>query len=83
MTIEAILGEGTGIQSVATASWSWKRTVGGIRISNMPAGQKVSLYDLRGVQLSEAISNGSDIFLPAASGQLFILKVGSESVKIQ
>ena len=83
MTIEAILGEGTGIQSVATASWSWKRTVGGISISNVPAGQKVSLYDLRGVQLSEAISNGSDIFLPAASGQLFILKVGSESVKIQ
>ena len=83
MTIEAILGEGTGIQSVATASWSWKRTVGGISISNVPEGQKVSLYDLRGVQLSEAISNGSDIFLPAASGQLFILKVGSESVKIQ
>lgn len=83
MTIEAILGEGTGIQSVATASWSWKRTVGGISISNVPAGLKVSLYDLRGVQLSEAISNGSDILLPAASGQLFILKVGSESVKIQ
>ena len=83
MTIEAILGEGTGIQSVATASWSWKRTVGGISISNVPTGQKVNLYDLRGVQLSEAISNGSDIFLPAASGQLFILKVGSESVKIQ
>ena len=83
MTIEAILGEGTGIQSVATASWSWKRTVGGISISNVPAGQKVSLYDLRGVQLSEAISNSSDIFLPAASGQLYILKVGSESVKIQ
>ena len=83
MTIEAILGEGTGIQSVATASWSWKRTVGGISISNVPEGQKVSLYDLRGVQLSEAISNGSDILLPAASGQLFILKVGSESVKIQ
>ena len=83
MTIEAILGEGTGIQSVATTSWSWKRTVGGISISNVPEGQKVSLYDLRGVQLSEAISNGSDILLPAASGQLFILKVGSESVKIQ
>ena len=83
MTIEAILGEGTGIQSVATASWSWKRTVGGISISNVPTGQKVNLYDLRGVQLSEAISNGSDIFLPAASGKLYILKVGSESVKIQ
>ena len=84
MSIEAVLGNETGISTAsAQAQWSWKRTVGGISISNVPAGLKVCLYDLRGVQLSEAVSNGSDIFLPAASGQLFILKVGSESVKIQ
>ena len=84
MSIKAILGNDTGISTAsAKAQWSWKRTVGGINISEVPAGEKVSLYDLRGVQLGEAISNGGNIFLPAASGQLYILKVGSESVKIQ
>ena len=84
VSIEAILGDETGI-STATVQplWQWKRTVGGVNVSNVPAGEKVSLYDLRGVLLSESVSDGSDIFLPAASGKLYILKVGSESVKIQ
>ena len=84
VSIEAILGDETGI-STATVQplWQWKRTIGGVNVSNVPAGEKVSLYDLRGVLLSESVSDGSDIFLPAASGKLFILKVGSESVKIQ
>ena len=84
VSIEAILGDETGI-STATVQplWQWKRTIGGVNVSNVPAGEKVSLYDLRGVLLSESVSDGSDIFLPAASGKLYILKVGSESVKIQ
>ena len=83
MTIEAILNEESGIQTVATSTCKWQRTAGGINVSNVPDGQKVSIYDLRGVLLQEAVSNGTDIFLPAAAGQLYILKVGSESVKIQ
>jgi len=83
LAIKAILGEGSGIDAAVTYSWKWKRTVGGVNVTNVPDGEKVSLYDLRGVLLEEAISNGSDIFLPAAAGQLFILKVGSESVKIK
>ena len=83
VAIEAILGEETGISTATQTLWQWKRTVGGVNVSNVPAGEKVSIYDLRGVLLSESVSDGSDIFLPAASGKLYILKVGSESVKIQ
>ena len=84
VSIEAILGDETGISTASVQPlWQWKRTVGGVNVSDVPAGQKVSLYDLRGVLLSESVSDGSDIFLPAASGKLYILKVGSESVKIQ
>ena len=83
LAIEAILGVDTGIDTATALSWKWQRTEGGINVSNVPEGQKVSIYDLRGVLKSEAVSNGSDIFLPAAAGQLYILKVGSESVKIK
>ena len=84
MTIEAILSEDTGIRTAATTySWKWQRTTGGFNVSNVPEGQKVCIYDLRGVLQQEAISNGTDIFLPATAGKLYILKVGSESVKIQ
>jgi hypothetical protein len=84
VSIEAILGDETGISTASVQPlWQWKRTVGGVNVSDVPAGQKVSLYDLRGVLLSESVSDGSDIFLPATSGKLYILKVGSESVKIQ
>ena len=83
LAIKAILGEGSGIDATVAYSWKWRRTVGGINVTNVPDGEKVSLYDLRGVLQQEAISNGSDIFLPVAAGQLYILKVGSESVKIK
>ena len=83
LAIKAILGEGTGIGNAVAYSWKWKRTVGGVNVTNVPDGEKVSLYDLRGVLKSETVSDGSDIFLPATAGQLYILKVGSESVKIQ
>ena len=83
LSIEAILGEDTGINAAMAYLWKWQRTEGGVNVSNIPDGQKVSLYDLRGVLKAETISNGSDIFLPAASGQFYILKVGSESVKIK
>ena len=82
LAIKAILGEGTGIDTAVAYAWKWKRTVGGVNVTNVPDGEKVSLYDLRGVLLEEAISDGSNIFLPATAGQLYILKVGSESVKI-
>lgn len=81
--IEALLAEDTGVNAATIYQWKWQRTEGGINVSNVPEGQKVSIYDLRGMLKSEAISNGSDIFLPAAAGQLYILKVGSESVKIK
>ena len=83
LAIKAILGEGTSINEAIAYSWKWRRTVGGVNVTNVPDGEKVSLYDLRGVLFEETISNGSDIFLPAAAGQLYILKVGSESVKIK
>ena len=83
LTIEAILGVDTGIDTATALSWKWQRTVGGINVSNVPEGQKVSVYDLRGMLKFEAVSDGSDIFVPATAGQLILLKVGSETVKIQ
>ena len=83
LSIEAILSEDTGISTAATYSWKWQRTVGGINVTDVPEGRKVSIYDLSGMLLQEAVSDGSDIFLPAAAGKLLILKVGSESIKIK
>ena len=83
LAIEAILGVDTGIDTATALSWKWQRTVGGINVSNVPEGQKVSVYDLRGMLKFEAVSDGSDIFVPATAGQLILLKVGSETVKIQ
>jgi hypothetical protein len=83
LAIEAILGMDTGIDTATALSWKWQRAVGGINVSNVPEGQKVSVYDLRGMLKFEAVSDGSDIFVPATAGQLILLKVGSETVKIQ
>ena len=51
LAIEALLDVGNGIDNAVAYGWQWKRTVGGINVTNVPDGEKVSLYDLRGVLL--------------------------------
>jgi hypothetical protein len=83
LAIEAIVGTDTGINAVSTRSWTWKRTADGILVSGVAEGTSISLHDLRGITRVTETANGSDVILPAESGKMYLLKVGSETIKIQ
>ena len=83
LAIEAIVDTDTGINAVSTRSWTWKRTADGILVSGVAEGTSISLHDLRGITRVTETANGSDVILPAESGKMYLLKVGSETIKIQ
>jgi hypothetical protein len=83
LSIESILGQDTGIRSISPRQWQWHRTSTGIVISNVPEGTKVSIYDISGILLHQVESQGDELFVPIVSGSVYILKVGSETVKFQ
>ena len=80
--VNAILGSVDGIQQQAMRPWSWNASGNLLTVSNVPDGVRVALFDLQGMLLSEATSSGTEITLPVTPNRIYMLKVGSESIKI-
>ncbi|MBQ6205239.1 MAG: CotH kinase family protein [Prevotella sp.] len=83
LIINAKLGPADGIQQQEVRPWSWRSTGNQLTVSNVSDGVRVALYDLQGVLISESVSNGTEITLPLIPHRVYVLKVGSESIKIK
>ena len=82
LQINAVV-EPTGIADLTASQWHYSLDASRLTLRSVAVGTAVSLYDLRGVLLHRAVSDGSDIMLPLTAGGLYILKVGRESVKLR
>lgn len=82
MVINAVMGVGSGIDSVSEPQWTWQKDGNRLILCGVPAGTRVQLYDLRGIQLQAVDADGSVIILPLAPGQLHLLKVGPKTIKL-
>ena len=81
LAINAILGNADGIDNTTATSWTWRIDGDVLRLSNIPATTHIFLYDAQGVLCSQTVANGSEIELPIYQ-KLYILKVGSNAIKI-
>ncbi|MBR1409696.1 MAG: CotH kinase family protein [Prevotella sp.] len=82
LAINAILGEASGINNLSEAPWTWHKSGSQLVVSGVPAGTKVQLFDLRGMTVYSAESDGYDIVIPLTTGKLYVLKVGSKAIKL-
>ena len=73
----------TGIDDIRQVKWTWLRHGDEIILCDVPASTRVALYDLRGMILYQASAIGSEIRIPAAESNLYILKVGNETIKLR
>ena len=81
LAINAILGNADGIDNTTATSWTWRIDGDVLRLSNIPATTHIFLYDAQGVLCSQTVANESEIELPIYQ-KLYILKVGSNAIKI-
>ena len=83
LAIKAVLGNQTGITNVDARSWRWSVANHMLSVSGVPAGTDVTLYNLQGMLIKQIKSDGSTIQLPLMNNQVYILKVGKETIKVK
>ncbi len=83
LAIKAVLGNQTGITNVDARSWRWSVANNELYLKDVPAGTDVTLYNLQGMLIKQIKSDGSTIQLPLMNNQVYILKVGKETIKVR
>ena len=83
LAIKAVLGNQTGITNVDARSWRWSVANHMLSVNDVPAGTDVTLYNLQGMLIKQIKSDGSTIQLPLMNNQVYILKVGKETIKVK
>ena len=84
LIVRAVIGQNTGIADTKTRTWQWTADATQLRLTHLAAGTDVRLYDLQGRLLHHVKAQSPTLTLPLpAPSSLFILKVGSEAMKIR
>ncbi|MBR1400413.1 MAG: CotH kinase family protein [Prevotella sp.] len=83
LDINATIGKSTGIQQVGNRQWTWSSNGNMIRLSGVERGTMVRLFNLQGQMLWQGTVSGDDIQILLPSGEIHLLKVGSETLKIR
>ena len=83
LAINAVVGNQTGIASVDAKNWKWSVANNVLYLKDVPAGTLVTLYNLQGMQLKQVKADGSTIQMPLMNNQVYILKVGKETIKVK
>ena len=84
LIVKAVIGQDTGITDAKTHTWQWTANATQLRLNRLSAGTDIQLYDLQGRLIHHVKAQSPTLSLPLpAPSTLFILKVGSEVVKIR
>lgn len=84
LKLTAIMGSSDGINDLAARDWNWRIDDYQLVVNGVSSGTNVMLYDVRGMLIGKARSNGADIRIPLKSkSQMYVLMVGTETVKIK
>ena len=83
LDINATIGKSTGIRQVGNRQWTWTSNGNMLRLSGVERGTTVRLFNLQGQMLWQATASGNDMQILLPSGEIHLLKVGSETLKIR
>ena len=85
LIINPIVSTTDAIDMLVENDWTWhlEPHASSLYLSGVPAGTRVALYDLRGILLHQTTAAGSDLILPTKSGNTYVLRVGTKSIKIR
>ena len=83
LTINAIIDTSGITENGANRDWTWRVDGNLLTVAQLTAGTSVRLYDLRGVLLHDAVTDGSEMNIPLTGHHsACLLKVGQDCVKI-
>ena len=84
LALRVITGTSDGICDLTTRNWNWLVNDNLLTLHGVDKGTAVMLYDVRGMVVKTVVADGADIRIPlSAKHQMYVLKVGKDTVKIQ
>lgn len=82
-SVNAIIGNSSGISETLNRRWSWKNSDGQIIVSGVDSGTHVSLYDMRGMVVAKTTASDQTVTMSGLPEGYYIMKVGDEVVKVK
>ena len=84
LSLQVILGEPDGICDLTTRDWNWRLDDNLLTLHGVDKGTAIVLYDVRGMVVRTLVADGADVRIPlSAKNQMYVLKVGKDTVKIK
>lgn len=83
LSVNAIIGDSSGIPETLNRRWSWKNSDGQIIVSGVDSGTHVSLYDMRGMVVAKTTASDQTVTISGLPEGIYIMKVGDEVVKVK
>ena len=83
LVVNTLISDASGINSEESAACLWSIKGNSMILSSVPAGTRVSLYNLQGHLLYQQSATGRQLSIPLTPAPLHIVKVGSQTFKIR
>ncbi len=81
--IRATFDDYDGMDDIREQFCHWRREGDQLTLMGVPAGQKVCVYDLRGVLVTQCLGNGSDLQLALPASSMFVIRTGNQAFKVR
>ncbi|MGM9759772.1 MAG: leucine-rich repeat protein [Parabacteroides sp.] len=72
----------TGIESVQGTTKNIFVKAGRIIVEGVPEGEQIRIFDVSGRLLRSEVSNGGSVEIPMATGPIYIVRIGNQTVKL-
>ena len=84
LALQVLTGSSAGIHDLTARNWNWRIDDNRLVITGVTKGSDIMLYNVNGMLVKKLRASSSDISIPlTAKGQMYVLKVGAEQVKVK
>ena len=84
LALQVMTASSAGIYDLTARDWNWRIDDNQIVITGVNKGTDIMLYNVNGMLVKKLRANSSDVRIPlTAKGQMYVLKVGAEQVKVK
>ena len=82
LSVNAIFDDDDGIATLTETTQKWRWYEGVLTLHNVQKGRRITVYDIKGIPVKSMIANDTDIQIYLSKQQVYIVKIGEETIKV-
>ncbi|MBO4850495.1 MAG: CotH kinase family protein [Prevotella sp.] len=81
--IRADFDDYDGLDDLREQFCQWRRDGNRLTLSGVPSGQKVFVYDLRGILVAQGQGSGGDMLFTLPASSIYVIRMGNQAFKVR